>query len=62
MERLRPKNFTLTYASSRSFGDISSASMYQDLDILTFGSFLMVFYVQFIISKFNAVEARVRDW
>lgn len=43
-----------------SFGDISSATMFQDLDILMMGVCIMICYVQFVISKFNYVEARVR--
>lgn len=33
--------------------------MFQDMDILCIGVAVMVFYVQFVISKFNCVEARV---
>lgn len=51
--------YDLTYMSARSFGDISGKTMFQDLDILMVGVFIMVIYVQFVISKFNCVEMRV---
>ncbi|KAF5289919.1 hypothetical protein FQA39_LY14928 [Lamprigera yunnana] len=47
------------YNAARSFGDVTAATMFQDLDILVIGVFIMVIYVQFVISKFNWVEARV---
>ncbi|RZC34597.1 patched domain-containing protein 3-like [Asbolus verrucosus] len=52
-------NLNLYYAASRSFGDISSKTMFQDIGILCIGIFIMVIYVQFVISKFNWLEARV---
>ncbi|XP_017768460.1 PREDICTED: protein patched homolog 3-like [Nicrophorus vespilloides] len=55
----RAENFKIYYTAARSFGDISGATMFQDLDILFIGVFIMVFYVQFVISKFNCVEARM---
>ncbi|KAF7285020.1 hypothetical protein GWI33_012334 [Rhynchophorus ferrugineus] len=47
------------YFAGRSFGDISNNSMLQDMDILCLGVFIMVIYVQFVISKFNWLEARI---
>ncbi|KAK4886579.1 hypothetical protein RN001_002850 [Aquatica leii] len=47
------------YSAGRSFGDITAASMFQDIDILVIGVGIMIFYVQFVISKFNCVEARI---
>lgn len=44
-----------------SFSDISGATMFQDMDKLICGVFIMVFYVQFIISKYNCIENRVSD-
>ncbi|XP_044257240.1 protein patched homolog 1-like isoform X1 [Tribolium madens] len=52
-------NLTFFYTASRSFGDISNATMFQDIGILCIGIFIMVIYVQFVISKFNWLEARV---
>ena len=42
-----------------SFGDISNATMFQDIDLLCIGIVVMVIYVQLVISKFNWLEARV---
>ncbi|XP_015599498.1 NPC1-like intracellular cholesterol transporter 1 isoform X2 [Cephus cinctus] len=49
---------TLYYEAGRSFGDISSSTMFQDIDKLIIGIILMSFYVQVILSKFNWVEWR----
>uniref|UniRef100_A0A1Y1JZP0 SSD domain-containing protein n=1 Tax=Photinus pyralis TaxID=7054 RepID=A0A1Y1JZP0_PHOPY len=46
------------YSAARSFGDLTAQSMFQDMDILVIGVGIMIFYVQFVISKFNCVEAR----
>lgn len=53
------KNYKLFYAAARSFGDISNDVMFQDIHIVVIGVFIMTLYVQFVISKFNFVEARV---
>lgn len=53
------KNFKLFYAAVRSFGDISNDAMFQDIYIIMIGVFIMTLYVQFVISKFNWLEARV---
>lgn len=53
------KNYDLYYAAARSFGDISNDAMFQDIYIIVIGVFIMTLYVQFVISKFNWVEARV---
>ncbi|KAF2904389.1 hypothetical protein ILUMI_01779 [Ignelater luminosus] len=53
------ENLSIYYMAARSFGDISAASTFQDLDILFIGSAVMVFYVQFVISRFNCVEAKM---
>uniref|UniRef100_A0A1Y1L628 Uncharacterized protein n=1 Tax=Photinus pyralis TaxID=7054 RepID=A0A1Y1L628_PHOPY len=50
------------YSAARSFGDLTAESMFQDMDILVVGVAIMIFYVQFVISKFNCVEARVRSF
>ncbi|XP_031339796.1 protein patched homolog 3-like isoform X2 [Photinus pyralis] len=47
------------YSAARSFGDLTAESMFQDMDILVVGVAIMIFYVQFVISKFNCVEARI---
>ncbi|KAK2582155.1 hypothetical protein KPH14_004514 [Odynerus spinipes] len=48
----------LFYEAGRSFGDISSSTLFQDIDKLAIGIILMFFYVQFILSNFNWVEWR----
>lgn len=55
------KNYKLYFAAARSFGDISNDSMFQDIYIIMIGVFIMTLYVQFVISKFNCTEARVRQ-
>nr|CAH7737017.1 unnamed protein product [Callosobruchus chinensis] len=52
-------NNSFFYESGRSFGDISNATMFQDMDKLCLGVFVMVLYVQLVISKYNWLEARV---
>jgi len=44
---------------SFSFADISAGAMFQDIDILIIGIFLMFIYIQLVVSKFNMVEFRV---
>lgn len=44
---------------SISFSDISAGAMFQDIDILIIGIFLMFIYIQIVVSKFNMVEFRV---
>ncbi|XP_066155032.1 patched domain-containing protein 3-like [Euwallacea fornicatus] len=47
------------YFAGRSFGDISNSSTFKDMDKLCIGVAIMVVYVQFVISKFNWLEARL---
>ena len=53
------KTLNLWYEAERSFGDISSLTMFQDVDKLSIGIILMFFYVQMVLSNFNWVEWRV---
>ncbi|GLH10958.1 NPC intracellular cholesterol transporter 1 homolog 1b [Gryllus bimaculatus] len=46
------------YEAGRSYGDISAAAMFQDMDKLAIGIVLMFVYVQVILSNFNMVEFR----
>ncbi|XP_066996696.1 patched domain-containing protein 3 isoform X2 [Anabrus simplex] len=46
------------YEAGRSYGDISEAAIFQDIDKLIIGIALMFIYVQVILSKFNMVEFR----
>lgn len=47
------------YSAGRSFGDISSATMFQDMDKLILGGMLMFVYMEFVLSKFGWTEIRV---
>ncbi|XP_015188505.1 PREDICTED: patched domain-containing protein 3-like [Polistes dominula] len=54
----RNETLGLFYEAGRSFGDISSSTLFQDIDKLAIGILLMFFYVQLILSNFNWVEWR----
>lgn len=58
MEEFSRSNESYYYAG-RSFGDISNAVLFQDIDKLAFGITMMIIYIQLVISKFNWVEARI---
>ncbi|XP_055641683.1 protein patched homolog 3-like [Toxorhynchites rutilus septentrionalis] len=47
------------YAAGRSYGDISAASMFEDIDKLIFGGFIMFVYMQLVLSKFSWTEFRI---
>lgn len=48
------------YNAGRSFGDISSATMFQDMDKLFIGGTLMFIYMEIVLSKFSWTEFRVK--
>ncbi|KAJ1527691.1 hypothetical protein ONE63_007650 [Megalurothrips usitatus] len=48
----------LYYEAGRSFGDISAAGMFQDLDKLMIGIFMMLCYIQLQQTAPNCVESR----
>nr|CAD7423184.1 unnamed protein product [Timema monikensis] len=52
------REMKIFYEAGRSYGDISSSVMFQDVDKLIFGIIMMFIYVQIIVSKFNMVEFR----
>ncbi|XP_043281988.1 NPC intracellular cholesterol transporter 1-like [Venturia canescens] len=52
------QNLKLWYRAGRSWGDISSSTMFQDTGKIVFGILLMSVYVQIILSRFNWVEWR----
>lgn len=59
-EKYKGTNITMYYESARSFGDISSESMFQDYGKLFLGSLLMFTFVQLVLpSRFNWVEIRL---
>lgn len=59
----KPKRTNLLYRNlnnfSISFGDISSATMFQDMDKLIISGIIMFTYMQIVLSKFSWVEFRV---
>lgn len=59
LEKNGENNLQLWYEAGRSFGDISSSTMFQDADKLTIGIILMFLYVQLVLSNFNWIEWRV---
>lgn len=51
----------LYFSSNRfSYGDISAATMFQDMDKIMFGSVLMFIFMQLVLSKFGWVQLRVK--
>ena len=44
-----------------SFGDLSTKAIWEDVKYLIFGYFLVYFYVQVMLGRFNKVEQRVRN-
>jgi len=51
----------LHFMASRSFGDISSATILGDVRLLVVGISVLFIYVQLMLGKFNMVEQRVRS-
>ncbi|KAG4072065.1 hypothetical protein HA402_015564 [Bradysia odoriphaga] len=49
----------LFYEAARSFGDISSATMFQDMDKLMISGVIMFTFLQLVLSKFNWLEFRL---
>ncbi|KAL3271630.1 hypothetical protein HHI36_022104 [Cryptolaemus montrouzieri] len=54
-----PTTMNLYFMSARTFGDVTGKTMFQDIDKLFVGGVIMAIYVQFVISKFNLLEARI---
>ncbi|XP_066584061.1 patched domain-containing protein 3-like [Prorops nasuta] len=52
------RSLNIYYEAGRSFGDISSSVLFQEIDKLIAGTFLMFLYVLAILSNFNWVECR----
>lgn len=59
VETLNTKYIAIFYSAERSFGDISAATMFADMDKLIIGIILMFIYMQIVLSKFSWVELRV---
>lgn len=47
------------YTAGRSFGDISSATMFQDMGRVFVGALLMFVYMQVVLSRFGWTEIRI---
>lgn len=62
MERLKRElesdDIKIYYSAGRSYGDISSKTLFQDIDKLCLGVFLMMIYMILVLSKFNWQELR----
>lgn len=56
---LDSEDITIYYAAARSFGDISSKTLFQDIDKLILGVVLMMVYMLLVLSKFSWTELRV---
>ncbi|XP_026471686.1 protein patched homolog 2-like [Ctenocephalides felis] len=52
------ENFSVFYQAGRSYGDISSATMFEDIDKIMIGVVLMCIYVHIVISQWNCVYQR----
>lgn len=48
------------YNAERSYGDISAATMFQDMDMVFIGAALMFIYMEIVLSRFGWTEFRVR--
>jgi Niemann-Pick C1 protein len=63
MERLKveleSEGIKILYGSGRSYGDISSKTLFQDIDKLSLGIVLMSIYIILILSKFSWPETRL---
>lgn len=59
-QNLTTRYIKIYYCAERSFGDISAATMFQDMDKLIVGIVLMFVYMQVVLSKYSWVELRVR--
>ncbi|KAL0275927.1 UNVERIFIED_CONTAM: hypothetical protein PYX00_003640 [Menopon gallinae] len=58
-EAHKDSNISIYYEAGRSYGDISSESMFQDVGKLFIGSIIMFIFVQFVLlNRFNCVEFR----
>ncbi|KAG5683724.1 hypothetical protein PVAND_012989 [Polypedilum vanderplanki] len=56
---LENDNLRILYGSGRSYGDISSKALFQDIEKLFVGIVLMMIYMALILSKFSWPEMRI---
>lgn len=55
---LDTEDIKILYGAQRSYGDISSKAMFQDIDKVVIGAFLMMIYMLFVLSKYSGPEIR----
>ncbi|CRK87719.1 CLUMA_CG001509, isoform A [Clunio marinus] len=55
---LETDDIKIYYSAGRSFGDISSKTLFQDMDKIFLGAFLMMIYMIFVLSRFSWTEIR----
>lgn len=55
---LETDELKIYYSAGRSYGDISSKTLFQDIDKLFVGVFLMMVYMMLVLSKFSWPELR----
>lgn len=58
-EDLEDEETKIYYSAGRSYGDISSATMFQDMNKIVFGSAMMFMFMIVVLSKFGWIELRV---
>ncbi|XP_031621793.1 patched domain-containing protein 3-like [Contarinia nasturtii] len=58
-ENLSDNETNIYYSAGRSYGDISSATMFQDINKIMFGSALMFIFMILVLSKFGWIELRI---
>lgn len=62
MEQLKrdieTEDLKVYYGAGRSYGDISSKTMFQDIDKVVYGVIFMLFYMVFVLSKYGWIEIR----
>lgn len=63
MERVKTEleddQFNIYYSAGRSYGDISASTMFQDMDKVFIGAFIMFVFMQIVLSKFSCIELRI---
>lgn len=54
----RPQDLGIFFQSHRSFGEVSSETVFGDVTFLIIGNVMLFIYVQVMLGKFNGVEKR----
>lgn len=58
-EELENDDVKIYYAAGRSYGDISEKTLFQDIEKVVMGTFLMMIYMVVILSKYSWVDFRL---